>query len=118
MVKRDTGSTTCNNNYASKQSKVPKKGQPGKFKQVTKSNVLGDMSESFSQFVKQNLDEQGIEFDSLQEEERQLIFEAIRKTLVENEIVESLQTGGNKSSNINTNKNIKKNINSKTSNKS
>ena len=109
MVKRDTGSTTCNTNYASKQSKVHKKGQPAKsFKQVTKTNVLGDMSESFSQFVKQHLDQQGIEFDSLQDEEKKLIFDAIQKTLVENEIVESFQTGANKSSNINTNKNITK----------
>ena len=70
--------------------------------------MLGDVSDTFSKFVKQNLDQQGIEFDSLEEEEQKLIFEAIKKTLMENEIVESIQA---------KNKNIPKKIRRNSSNK-
>ena len=110
VVKRDTGSTTCNNNHASKNSNAVKNGQSKKFKDLTNTNVLGDVSDTFSKFVKQNLDQQGIDFDSLEEEERQLIFDAIKKTLMENEIVESLQAGSNKPAKSNTNKNIPKKV--------
>ena len=59
------------------------------FKTATKTNVLGDMSDAFAQYVQENLNQQG--FRDLSEEEQRVILSAIKATLTENKILESFQ---------------------------
>ena len=55
---------------------------------------LTDMSQEFASFVSNNLDKQGLD---LSEEEQRLIFEAIQKTLQQDNIVQTLQKSSSKS---------------------
>ena len=55
---------------------------------------LTDMSQEFASFVRNNLDKQGLD---LSEEEQRLIFEAIQKTLQQDNIVQTLQKSSSKS---------------------
>ena len=55
---------------------------------------LTDMSQEFASFVRNNLDKQGLD---LSEEEQMLIFEAIQKTLQQDNIVQTLQKSSSKS---------------------
>ena len=56
---------------------------------MTKSNVLGDMSEAFADFVQQNLNQQG--FRDLSEEEQGVILQAIKATMAEAKVLETMQ---------------------------